>query len=425
MNGNVFDERQSAGVDSAELAAYRKSIARLPVTLRPALNGQLAQWETLFPYERGKVREFLRGISGLEPAALDSLMLPLHKLESRMGVDRWNFSQASDTVENASLLARSEYYGEWREEVRRIYAAIEAAAGQTGKSAPAFPGLAIAILPASLPFDHTTVWKRWPGRGTAISIDGDAARIPELLLQGPSSICPLLARQGAGDSANLWLIDAESHLKVLTADAHAASVLSWTSLLNLRDHVLERVNTVPRSLEITDRTLAEIRTENMDGFFPPELEGQPRLRRFLIDLYLSGNGALIFSNAFVQWAASEAVRRARPRVIIARFGLRAKPKPFTGIAIFENQHRISALPDVDDPEGSAVDAMVLARYILLGVERYPEAQHTVFLAISESAKCAYLVPPTAFRPASQLPATVTPEQAVDWLTQLVSANPET
>jgi hypothetical protein len=46
-------------------------------------------------------------------------------------------------------------------------------------------------------------------------------------------------------------------------------------------------------------------------------------------------------------------------------------KPFTGIGIFENQQHISALPDVDDPQGSAVDADMLARYILVAAERYP------------------------------------------------------
>lgn len=424
MRITPVDERASASMEAAELAGYRKSIAGLPVTLRPSLNGQLAEWETLFPYERGKLRHFLRGLAALEPSALDSLMLPLRKLENRMGVDRWSFSQSADTMENASLLARSEFYAEWREQIRRIYAAVEAAGRQLGQTPPVRPRLVVAILPASLPIDPATAWKGWGERGVALSIDGEPARIPELLLQGSSSIPSLLAQQGIGDASDLWLIDAESRLQAQLAGARTASSLSCASLLSLRDHVLERVNTVPRSIEITDHTLKAIRAENLDAWWPPELVGQPQLRRFLIDLYLSGNGALIFSNAFVQWAACEAMRRARPRVLFARFGMRAKLKPFTGIAIFENQHRISALPDVDDPLGSAIDASILARYILLGMERYPEAAHTVFLAIAESAKRAYLVAPAALRRQTQLPATVTPEQIAAWLGDIVSTDVE-
>jgi hypothetical protein len=310
-------------MEAAERAAYRKSIASLPITLRPALNGQLAEWDTLFPYARTRVRHFLRGVASIEPLALDSLMLPLSNLEKRMGVDRWSFSQSADTMENASLLARSEFYSEWREQVRHIYAAVEAAAQQHDQTLPSKPRLVIAILPGSLPYDSATVWNRWPEAGIAVSIDGDAARIPQLLLQGPASIPALLAQQGNLDASDLWLIDAESHLRTLPDSAPAASSLSWASLLPLRDHVLERVNTVPRSIEITDQTLAAIRSENMDALWPSGIKDQPRLQKFLIDLYLSGNGALIFSNAFVQWAANEALRRARPRVLITRFGMRA------------------------------------------------------------------------------------------------------
>jgi len=165
--------------------------------------------------------------------------------------------------------------------------------------------------------------------------------------------------------------------------------------------------------------LAAIRTENMEAWRPAGLKSQPRLSRFLVDLYLSGNGALIFSNAFVQWAACEALRRARPRVLVTRFGLRAKPKPFTGIAIFENQRRVSALPEVDDPQGSSVDALMLARYAMLAVERYPEAAHTVFLAIAESANSAYLLLPDALQPSQALSATVTPEDIAALFSQIL------
>lgn len=417
MKMNSAGDHSAQSIDAAELSGYRKLIAELPVTLRPSLSGQLLEWDTLFPYERGRARHFLRGLASIQPPARDSLMQPLRQLEARMGVDRWNFTQSSDTMENASLLARSEFYAEWRQQIRRIYAAVEAAAQQHNQALPAKPHLAMAILPASLPFDPETVWSSWGKRGVAIAIDGDPARISELLLQGPSSIPALLPQQGNFDASDLWLIDAESHLQSQHGDAQAVASLSWTSLLPLRDHVLERVNTVPRSIEITDQTLAAIRSEDMNAWWPAAIKDQPHLRKFLIDLYLSGNGALIFPNAFVQWAANEAMRRARPRVLITRFGMRAKPKPFTGIAIFENQHRISALPDIDDPHGSAVDASVLARYILLGLERYPEGAQTAFLAIAESAKSAYLVAPAS---PSELSGAVTPEQLAAWIRQFVS-----
>ena len=41
---------------------------------------------------------------------------------------------------------------------------------------------------------------------------------------------------------------------------------------------------------------------------PREVVADPALREFVRTLYLSGNGAVIFGNSFVEWAASEALR---------------------------------------------------------------------------------------------------------------------
>jgi hypothetical protein len=73
--------------------------------------------------------------------------------------------------------------------------------------------------------------------------------------------------------------------------------------------------------------------------------------------------------------------------------MRSKPKPFTSIAIFENQQRVSSLPDVDDPENSAVDAVILARYAWLAASRYPEQQQTLCICVSEHCDSAYAILP--------------------------------
>ncbi|MGO8759834.1 MAG: hypothetical protein ACLQG3_17080 [Terracidiphilus sp.] len=415
------DGRTSVGAEAADTASYRALIRRLPVTLRPSLNGQLAEWETLFPFERQRVQEFMRGVASFDPSAFNALLEPLRKLEAKMDVAHWDFNETADTMENASLLARSAYFAEWREQIRRIYSAVEAAANASTQPPAAHPRLIVAILPESLPYDRAALWKKWGSRGVELSIDGDPARLGELLLQGFPGVPGLLAQQGRRDVSDLWLIDAGSRLQAISSAPAAALCLSCAELSALRERVLAEVNTVPKSIEITDQTLAGIRSRNWDPWWPAELKGQPSLRRFVIDLYLSGNGALIFSNAFVEWAASEAIRRARPRVLFARFGLRAKPKPFTGIAIFENQQRISTLPDVDDPLGSAVDASVLARYIFLAAQRYPQAAQTAFLCVAESIKSAYVILPEASSAGWTAQRAVAPDQIAGRLIEFLSA----
>ncbi len=400
-------------------AQYRELIRRLPLTMRPSLNGQLAAWKTLFPFEREQFRNFLNGVAAFPPDELTALVLPLRDLEGRMKLAESGFSEESDTMGNASLLARSQYYAEWRGQIQRIYSAVEERA-RSKAAAAHLSRLVLVVLPASLPFAPDTVWSRWGTAGTRVSISGDPRDISQLLLKNEKGLPTILQGTGTADRSDLWLIDAGSKLQS-TGVENAGSLLSWTELKPLRDHVLERVNTVPRNIASTDRILSTVRSENYDAYWPPALVDNAPLRRFLIDLYLSGNGALIFPSAFVQWASSEALRRARPRVLIARLGLRTKPKPFTGIAIFENQQKISALPDVDDPAGSAVDASLLARYIYLNSERYPESHATTYVLVSESASSALLLPASTARQWRN-GASATATQLAEWIGNCLASN---
>jgi hypothetical protein len=418
-----------ATAETASPDTYRRLVGRLPVTLRPSLNQQLSEWEMLFPFERNRVAIFMDGVETFSPSALDALTARLRALESKMGVKQWKFSEDIDTIENASQLARSAYYVEWRREVERVFEAFNAAARTPTRIQKDSTRFILLVLPANLPLDPQTIWREWDPRGQEIKISGGAERICELAMQGQpglSPIAPLLAGQSSVEASNLWLIDAEGRLNAMLsslASAPLASSLSYAALKPFRDKFLAELNKAPKSIQITDEVVANLRRESWDGWnlWPSDLTGQPRLRKFVIDLFLSGNGALIFSNAFVEWTASEALRRARPRAIVARFGMRSKPKPFTSIAIFENQQRISSLPDVDDPENSAIDALILARYVWLSASRYPEHEQTICLCVSEFRNTAYLIAPAGKSPKWIAQGLATPEDICSWIAEQITA----
>jgi hypothetical protein len=406
--------------DEPQLREYRKQIESLPVTMRPSLNHQLADWDMLFPFEQKQVTAFLHGLDSLTPAQLAAITRPLRDLETKMGVEHWNFSESGDTMENASLLARSEYYAEWRHQVQQVFEAINNNARAEVPVAAKPARLIVLVLPQSLPVDSPSGGKQWDSRMTEFSITGDTGHLCELLLQGHvdvPGIGSILAQDHSTSESDLWLLDADAELADLlpAEDRHSACSLNYSLLKPFRDRFLAEVNRVPKNLEASDQVLAEIRREDWDRWWPANLPAQPRLRKFVVDLFLSGNGALIFSNAFVEWAASEALRRARPRIMVARFGLRAKPKPFTGIAIFENQHTVNKLPDVDDPQGSAIDAAILARYIWLAAARYPEQDQTICLCVSEFRNRGCLISPQGKSPdwSHDHPASV--EEIHKWL----------
>jgi hypothetical protein len=152
-----------------------------------------------------------------------------------------------------------------------------------------------------------------------------------------------------------------------------------------------------KNLADADSVYDHLRKVNVAPWCPPEVAPDPAVREFVRSLYLSGNGAVIFGNSFVEWAASEALRRARPRFLAARFSVRSKPKPFTGVAVFEDPEQVNPLPAVDDFPGSAVDAEILAAYIWLSAIRYEEyRQSTVCICVAGSLAEAYIVAPPEF-----------------------------
>ena len=407
-------------LDPSTRDAWRVQIARLPLSMQPALNQQVNTWDNLFPFEQKRAARFLRGLSFFQPDELATLTDPLHHLEQKMDLAHWKFSLVSDSMTNASQLARSPYYSEWRLEVQRVFSAIEARARASAQFESTAGRLIIIVLPDTLPIASIPGHKPWDPRAVEFRVDGDTHRIAELALNSSSGLPALIDSQSARSgpvASESWLIDADAHLGSLLASSQPApiSVLQYAALKSFKDQFLSEVNTVPKDIEGTDQILARMRHQDWSPWWPASLGGQDRLRSFVIEVFLSGNGALIFSNAFVQWAASEAIRRARPRLVVARFGLRARPKPFTGIAIFENQQKISALHDVDDPEGSAMDALILARYIWLSAQRYPEAQQTSCICIGESSRSIYVIAPEAKRPAWPAGIDVTPEQIYNWM----------
>ncbi|MGA2888812.1 MAG: hypothetical protein ABSE51_12235 [Terracidiphilus sp.] len=407
------------------LADYRRSIERLPVTMRPALHQQLARWETLFPFEQNNLTGFLDGIDSFSPEALNALTAKLRALEVKMDVGHWNFSETNDTLENAGQLARSAYFAEWRSAVQEVYQAIETSARSSAHSEPEQRRLILLFLPENLPVDPAAAWKQWGTQGREIKIAGDSRELRELVAgrqPGQPGICALLKQRESYDSADLWFIDADARLKdALTSSAFsAASCLSYEALKPFRDNFLAELNTIPKDMAVADRTISTLRQTNWKRWWPSELAGQERLLNFMVNLFLSGNGALIFSNAFVEWAASEALRRARPQVVVACFGMRSKPKPFTGIAIFENQEKISPVPNTDDPENSAVDAAILAHYLWLAAGRYSEYDGALCLCVAEHPDSAYVVAPPEMnlRPGT---GPVAPKDIYTWIASWIAS----
>jgi hypothetical protein len=393
-------------------------LKRLPATFLPFINQHLRNWQVLFPFEQGYVSRILLYLGSLQDKQCAELFRDIYDLEPRMGVSHWSgFSTQEETIENSSLLARSPYYLQWRREVQKVFDQINKEAPTLAEQDEANKKrrLILLVLPARVPLDPATVWAMWQGKGRAFALEwarsGKQQSLMEALLcgvgkkdHGPDSgLFGVLRQSGSGSVGDMWVIETGTEVGDLLHSSQArpresrAATLSFPQLKPLRDTFLETLNGIQRDLGDADSAYARLRRMDITGLCPPEIGTQPPVREFVRELFLNGNGGLVFPNSFVEWGSVEALRRARPSVLVAHFGTRNKPKPFTSVAVFENQEKASPQLDEEDLPGSAVDVEMLAYYVWLAVGRYPEYYgRTACLCFGEDLPVVYVVAPPDF-----------------------------
>lgn len=383
---------------------YSELVERMPITFRPFVNEKLAGMSRLFEFEKKSIESFLFSIEKLSPGDFEQLFKPVRTAEKKMGVERWTFSRQGETLENTSLLAHSPFYQEWRQAVQSVFDEVSKQTADKNANTNQ-RRLILIVLPRSLPVKKETVWKGWSQQGRQLTLapaDFAHTSCSELLLgKGETSLLSAAARYPGNTAEDLWVLDADSTLKgslpaqrSAKESVHPSTYLSYEELTPFREVFRDGLNWVQKDLADADKVIATLRQTDVSKLCPKDIENQIATREFVKELYLSGNGAVVFGNAFVQWAASEAFRRARPRILVAGFGMRSKPKPFTSIAILEDQEHTSPLPDSPDPEGSAIDAQILARYVSLSAFRYEEYKNAVCLCVADAIPAIYAIAPS-------------------------------
>ena len=101
-------------------------LKRLPRTFVPALNEQFDKWDLLFPVEQRTLQNQLDYLAGLSSGDFDGLFRPVKDLEAKMQLPAWEASSRRISISETSLLVRSPYYPQWRSEVEKVFAKIDA-----------------------------------------------------------------------------------------------------------------------------------------------------------------------------------------------------------------------------------------------------------------------------------------------------------
>jgi hypothetical protein len=362
---------------------------RLPRTFRPALNEQLRNWDLLFPAEQRQLEAQLAWIEGLPPDGFERLFAGVVEVEREMELPRWGSGNSGMTVRDTGLLARSPLYPRWRAAVEGVFRRIDGEVEKSGRLR-ALPRIVLCVLPPGLPPVDGPIWAEAAKRGRWIALSGPFERF---LAPLASALAGRALRPGVEPIESTWIFECGTRMAPL-AGSTAATVLSWDDLAPLRREFLGRLNTIRRTLSSVDQTNRELRQMDLVRLLPAPVSESPRVREFVRSLFLSGNGSLVFNNSFVQWGASEALRRVQPQVLLACFGIRQKLKPFSSVVLFEDQSRSNPVGDEEDPSGSLVDSLILAEYVALAAERFsaPHAAPLIMMAACELDRILVLGP---------------------------------
>ncbi len=111
------------------------------------------------------------------------------------------------------------------------------------------------------------------------------------------------------------------------------------------------------------------------------------LERFKVSLFTEGSGTQIYSTTFVQWAAREILRRAKPLTLVARYSPRVREASMNELLSGTAQRET-------DPAGSLVDADMGAWYTWISLQRLTGADQSAFVAWFEGHEQAVAIGPS-------------------------------
>jgi hypothetical protein len=361
---------------------------RLPVTFSAYCVEQMRKWDLLFPAEQNYYERLLALFGRSSAEDVTRLFAGVREAEVNMGVDAASWPKRQFTLEQVDFLNRNAHYPEWRAAVAGVFAHIDPILDKEVAS-HGHPRLVVVLAPAELPVGSDRMWLRIQHRGARVPIKApeDTGEFLPQLLTGASRDSKASALTSdyaqAHSSYDSWAIEAAAELADLVAGRPVK--LSYIELEKYRKRLMAEVNQLVSSETIQGPRQLSARLNQMK-VLPAEshLAADPVMAEFTRATLLSGNGTLLLNNTFVEWAAVQAIRRARPSVAVISFGIRNKVKPFSSLLIYADQEKVNSIPTQVDTLGSYVDLEVFYQYLWQECEKYAEYRNNtvyVFAAV--------------------------------------------
>jgi hypothetical protein len=351
----------------------------LPRTFLPLLLREVIAYDWKFPAERDEIDRQLRYLGGLKPADLELAMSSFSRI------------QLSPELEQADWIAHPDRFSErlsahlWAtRQIDDFSQGAEAYITAFNQAIPekptATPRLAMVVLSQELSPSAYPLFRKLRRHGTCFS-NVQSGGGYETLLQ-------ILRQRAARDPAPYahWCIHGAEAAPAAAVGSQVAAI-SYASLSAVRSQLIGKMQEnagkvfnpelVRTRLAETDPAAVGLAGDGVDKV----------LAHFSVKVLTEGSGTQIYSTTFVQWAAREALRPARPTTLLARFAPRQTEESA------DEQLQGTQKKVVYDATGSLLDADMGAFYTWVNLQRLPGAEAAMFLAWFEGHDQAVAISP--------------------------------
>lgn len=349
-------------------------LKQLPVSFLPLLLREVIAYDWKFPAERADLDRQFRYLRSLSPENLQSLIAPFARLQISAALERIDWvnlpSQFSERL-TAHLWATHQidaFHSAAGDYIHKLDAA--------SKPEPLpLPRLGLVAIGQGVSDNTYRLFRKLRREGVyfrRVSPENGLA----VLIQAAVS----RAQAHPAPFAH-WYIDGGSGFH------QGLTCVSYDSLEPVRTALVERITKAMQpggpGPEYARTMLAKMQPSDV-GL---NESGDPVLTRFQLSLLTEGSGTQLYSTTFVQWSAREALRRAQPLTLLARFAPRAKERTMSELL------RGSPGGSPLDPKGSLVDADMGAYYTWINLQRLSGARDARFLVWFENHNEAVAVGP--------------------------------
>ena len=350
---------------------------RMPLSFVPLLLRELIVYDWKFPAERVDLDRQFRYLNSLRPEQLAKALAPFAQLRLPASLEKTDWVNAPG-VFTEQLTAH--LWSTHQIDAFRAAAVDYVAKANEGASEGPLPThrLGIVILGQGVQSTPYRLFRKLRPHGTCFTRVKTAGGLAET--------ADAVAKRAAAHPQRYghWYIDGgESTASIPEAVTH----VSYAALSPARAALQSRMQKIYEASvfdpEAFRTRMAQMRPEEIG--LQAERDGV--LNRFQLSLLTEGSGTQVFATTFVQWAAREALRRAQPVTLLARFAPRQRENPMN-VLLSEAQRR----PELD-PQGSLMDADMGAYYTWLNQQRLSGADQATFLVWFEDHPEAMAVGP--------------------------------